>query len=229
MPKTPKPITDEIAGIEKDIFRDYLGKIQLNPDKVLKSESWGKGIELYSDLLRDAKVGATLQTRRLAVTGKEWEVIPASDKRQDAKIADYVKEVLKAINLDAYRRSALSGLILGFKACEIMWDYSEGDIFISKIIPRASRRFVFDLEGKMRIITMGNMVEGEELPERKFQLFTNPSDDGSPYGDGLGRILYWPVWFKKNAIKFWMIFADKFGSPTAIGKYPPGTTKDEQD
>jgi len=229
MPKQQKPELNEIAAVEKDIFMDYIGKTLLNPDKVLKSESGGKGIELYSDLLRDAKVGSTLQTRRLAVTGKEWEVIPASDKPQDVKIADYVREVLKAINLDAYRRAALSGLVLGFKPCEIMWDYSEGDIFISTIIPRASRRFVFDLKNNLRLITLSNMVEGEEVPEKKFQIFTNPSDDGTPYGDGLGRILYWPVWFKKNAIKFWMIFADKFGSPTAIGKYPAGTTKDQQD
>ena len=228
MPKQQKPELNEIAAVEKDIFMDYIGKTLLNPDKVLKSESGGKGIELYSDLLRDAKVGSALQTRRLAVTGREWEVIPASDKRQDAKIADYVKEVLMAINLDAYRRSALSGLILGFKPCEIMWDYSEGDIFISKIIPRASRRFVFDLKSNLRLLTPQNMLEGEEVPEKKFQLFTNPSDDGTPYGDGLGRILYWPVWFKKNAIKFWMIFADKFGSPTAIGKYPPGTSREQQ-
>ena len=229
MPKQQKPELNEIAAVEKDIFMDYIGKTLLNPDKVLKSESGGKGLELYSDLLRDAKVGSTLQTRRLAVTGKEWEVIPASEKRQDIKIADYIKEVLKAINLDAYRRAALSGLVFGFKPCEIMWDYSEGDVFISKIIPRASRRFVFDTKNNLRLITTKNMIEGEEIPEKKFQVFTNPSDDGTPYGDGLGRILYWPVWFKKNAIKFWMIFADKFGSPTAIGKYPTGTTKDQQD
>ncbi len=228
MAENKKPITDEIAGIEKDIFRDYIGKTLLNPDKVLKSEAGSQGLELYSDLLRDAKVGATLQTRRLAITGKEWEVIPASEKRQDAKIADYVKEILKSINLDAYRRSALSGLILGFKPCEVMWDYSEGNIFISRIIPRASRRFVFDLQSNLRLLTLSNMIEGEEIPARKFQVFINPSDDGSPYGDGLGRLLYWPVWFKKNAIKFWMIFADKFGSPTAVGKYPPGTPPDQQ-
>ena len=47
MPNPKKPITDEIAGVEKDIFRDYLGNIQSNPDKVLKSESGGKGIEIY--------------------------------------------------------------------------------------------------------------------------------------------------------------------------------------
>ena len=227
--KNPKPITDEIAGVEKDIFRDYLGNIQSNPDKVLKSESGGKGIEIYEDLLRDPKVGSTLQTRRLAVVGKEWEVIPASEKRQDVKIAEHVKEVLLNFNYDAARKALLSGIVPGFKPGEVMWEYSEGDIWIKDIIGRSARRFVFDLKNNMRMITFQNMIDGEELPDKKFIIFRNVSDNGSPYGDGLGRMLYWPVWFKKNAIKFWMIFADKFGSPTAIGKYPPGTTKDEQD
>lgn len=229
MPERQKPIKDEIAGVEKDIFRDYLGKIQTNPDKILKSESGGKGLELYEDLLRDAKVGSTLQSRRLAVTGKEWEVIPASEKRQDVKIADYVKQVLEGFSLDAFRKSALSGLVLGFKPCEVMWEYSEGDVWVSRIIPKDARRFVFDLDGRLRLLTLSNMVEGEEVPDRKFHVFTNPSDNGSPYGDGLGRLLYWPVWFKKNGIKFWLIFAEKFGSPTIIGRYPPGTQKDQQD
>jgi len=40
---------------------------------------------------------------------------------------------------------------------------------------------------------------------------------------GLGNRLYWPVWFRKNGVKFWVRFAEKFGTPTAVGKYPPGT------
>ncbi len=226
--RSNRPITDEIATVENDIFRDYIGNVQMNPDKVIKSEAGGKGIELFEDLLRDAKVSSTLQTRRLAVTGKEWQIAPASDKRDDVKRADYVTQVLKAMNLDAYRRSALSGLVLGFKPAEILWDYSEGDIFIKSVVPKASRRFVFDLQGNLRLLTLGNMVEGEALPDRKFQVFTNPSDNGSPYGDGLGRPLYWPVWFKKNGIKFWLIFSEKFGSPTPWGKYPPGATKEDK-
>jgi phage gp29-like protein len=36
------------------------------------------------------------------------------------------------------------------------------------------------------------------------------------------------VWFKKNGIKFWLVFLEKFGMPTAVGKYPPGAAKDQQ-
>ena len=227
--KKQKPITDEIATVRNDIIQDYLGNVVLNPDKILKSESGGKGIELYEDLMRDSEVESASQTRTLAVTGKEWGIDAASDDAEDVKKAEYVEKVFKAINYDAAREALLSGNILGFKPAEVMWEYSEGDVWIKEIIGKASRRFVFDLQGRLRLLTMQNMIEGVEVPDRKFVVFRNVSDNGSYYGDGLGRSLYWPVWFRKNGIKFWAIFCDKFGSPTPVGKYPPGTPKPKQD
>lgn len=224
-----KPILDEIASIRNDIIMDYIGNTALNPDKVLRTEGGGKGIELYEDLLRDSEVSSALQTRKLAVIGKEWEIIPASDSPEDVKIAEFVKGVFLGFGYDDARKALLSGIVLGYKPAEIMWEYSEGDVWIKDIISRASRRFVFDLEGNLRLLTLENMVEGEELPDRKFMVFRNVSDNGSYYGDGLGSKLYWPVWFRKNGIKFWAIFCDKFGSPTPVGKYPPGTPKEKQD
>jgi len=227
--KKQKPVTDEIASLERDIFQVPIGKIWPNPDKTLLSESGGRGLEIYEDLLRDPQVRSNLQTRKLAVVGREWEVLPATDKKQDVKVAEFVKEVLLNFNYDASRQALLSGIVLGFKPAEVMWEYSEGDVWVKDIIGRSSRRFVFGKKRELRLLTYQNMIEGEELPDKKFIVFRNISDNGSPYGDGLGSSLYWPVWFKKNAIKFWMIFADKFGSPTAVGKYPAGTTKDQQD
>lgn len=224
-----KPITDEIAGIEKDIYQGYVGNIILNPDKTLKSESGGKGVEIYEDLFRDPEIRQAMQTRRLAVVGREWEVIPASDRKADVKIADYVKDVFLNTNFDVGRRQLLSAIVIGFKVSEIIWEYSEGSIWINKFIGKASRRFCFDLQGNLRLLTLNNMVEGEELPLRKFQVFSWGDENGSPYGYGLGSSLYWLDWFGKNALKFWLVFADKFGSPTAVGKYPPGTPKEQQD
>ena len=36
------------------------------------------------------------------------------------------------------------------------------------------------------------------------------------------------MWFKKHGIKFWLIFLDKFGMPTARGTYPAGATADQK-
>jgi phage gp29-like protein len=223
-----KPEIQQIATAQNDITLNYIGKVLLNPDSVLSSQGGGSGIKIYEDMIFEARVASEFQKRRLAVIGKEWDIIPASDAPEDQKIADFVKDVFKNFSHDRGRQSLLSGIITGFKPGEIMWEYSEGDIWVKEIKGVSPRRFAFDLDGKLRLLTYQNMIEGIELPERKFMVFTNPSDNGSPYGDGLGRALYWPIWFKKNGVKFWAVFLDKFGQPTPWGKYPPGTTEADQ-
>lgn len=224
------PVTDEIAGAANDItlFGDYLGTKRLaNPDRLLRSE--GKGLELYEDLMRDPQVRACLQSRRLSVVGREWEVVPAGEEAEDLKTSDFVRRALLAFDFDSARYALLGAIVLGFKASEVMWEYSEGSVWIREMRGRSSRRFAFGADGGLRLLTAKSMIEGEPVPERKFQVFRYGGENGSPYGEGLGPTLHWPVWFKKNAVKFWMIFAEKFGSPTVIGKYPPGTPGEQQD
>ncbi len=224
-----KPEIRQIMTAQNDITLNYIGKILLNPDKVLSAQSQGKGVEIYEDMLFEARVFSEMQKRRLAVIGKEWDIEPASDNAEDAKVADFVTEVFKQFSYDTSRQALLSGIVTGFKPAEVMWDYSEGDIWIKSLNGGSPRRFVFDLDGRIRLLTWKNMIEGEEVPDKKFIIFRNPSDNSSPYGDAIGRALYWPIWFKKNGVKFWAVFLDKFGQPTPWGKYPPGTTKDDQD
>jgi phage gp29-like protein len=78
------------------------------------------------------------------------------------------------------------------------------------------------------MLTRSDLLLGELLPPRKFIVHRYGAKDESPYGKGLGHVLFWPVFFKRQDIGFWLVFADKFGSPTAIGKYPPGAKKEEQ-
>ncbi|PMB01364.1 hypothetical protein CEN49_27755, partial [Fischerella thermalis CCMEE 5273] len=40
--------------------------------------------------------------------------------------------------------------------------------------------------------------------------------------------LYFPVWFKRQGISFWLVFCDKFGMPTAVGKYGQNATSADQ-
>jgi SPP1 gp7 family putative phage head morphogenesis protein len=225
-----KPITNEIAAASRDVdlFSGYL-PIRENPDKVLKTQSGGQGVRIYEDLERDDQVATTLQTRRLAVIGCEWQVDAASDKRADKRVAEFVQQVLEKANFDRVCYDLLQGLLTGYKLSEIIWDVSEGDISIAEFRGREPHRFVFDWADYPRLLTSQNLIEGELLPERKFQSFSYGSSSHNPYGLGLGHKCYWPVWFKKNGIKFWVIFAEKFGSPTAVGKYPVGATEPEQE
>ncbi len=231
--KPQKPETNEIATLEKDIdlFSGYLTNLP-NPDKVLRLECGGD-IRVYDDIGRDARVASVLRTRSLAVIGREWEIVPASDDAQDGRIADYVKQAFLAFPFDLARRAILRGGVLkGYAVSEIMWEVSEGDVWINAMKPRAQRRFVFDMDENLRLLTRDDMIFGQNLTAqypRKFQRFTFGDEPETPYGVGLGRELYWPWWFKKNDIKFWLTFCDKFGGPTSVGKYPSGTSKGDQD
>lgn len=225
-----KPHLKQIIGLgDNDIFQGYIGKIYPNPDKILREEAGGRGIELYEDMLRDPQIAATLQTRTKSVIGKEWKVTPATDKRNDVKVADFVTNVLLGFNFDYAREALLTGLFFGFKPSEIMWEYSEGIIIVKEIIPCSCRQFAFDVDGKLRLLTMESMFDGELLPDKKFIVFRNPSIDSNPYGSPIASKLYWYWWFKKNVIKFWMMYADKYAFPTVMAKYPQEVNDNEQD
>jgi phage gp29-like protein len=227
--ETKKPNTDEIAtpGKDIDVFSGWLKRL-LNPDPTLLSESSGAGIKLYDEVARDAHAGAVLQSRALAVTGKEWEVLPADKSLKAKKVAEFVKGALLSCNFDQARQEMLLAVLYGYYPAEVIWTVRDGQVAIERIRGKHPRRFVFDMERRPRLLTPSNMTDGEEVPPRKFVVFTYGSSD-NPYGCGLGQSLWWLVWFKKVGIKYWLVLLEKFGMPTAVGKYPPGTDKTQQD
>ncbi|HRR41448.1 MAG TPA: DUF935 family protein, partial [Syntrophales bacterium] len=232
-----KPILDEIATVAKDIdiYAGWIKRLE-NPDPVLRSEAAGKGLRLYDEVERDAHAGSVLQQRILAVVGKEWEIIPAksvlklgrpASTTQDEVVADFVSDVLENCNFDQARQEILKAILYGFYAVEVLWSPSKDGIRIKKLIAKHPRRFSFTMERELRLLTPTNMIEGEPVPDRKFIVFTY-GDSDNPYGRGMGQKLWWPVWFKKNGVKFWLVFLEKWGMPTIWGKYPPGTTPEQQ-
>lgn len=234
-----KPEINEIATIAKDIdlYAGWLNRLE-NPDPVLRSEAAGKGLKLYDEIDRDSHAGSVLQTRILGVVGKDWSIVPAKSPSragrpaatsQEKFVADFVTEVFEGCNFDQARAELLQAILYGYSVVEVLWKVRpDGRIGIGKLLGKHPRRFVFTPERELRLLTPQSMIDGEPVPARKFVVFTF-GDSDNPYGKGLGRRLWWPVWFKKNGIKFWMIFLDKFGMPTTVGKYPPGTLKEEQD
>lgn len=236
-----RPEKQEIATTRKDfdLFAGFISNTRLyNPDPVLNSESHGKGLRMYDDIARDPHAGSVLQTRALSIVGKDWSIISAQNGLQDGQpistpldeeIAACVEQILRASNFDEARMELLKGTLYGYYCSEVMWDYDKdnGTIIIDKFIGKHARRFCFTPERELRLLTINNMYEGDQLPEKKFICFTF-GDTDNPYGQGLGQSIWWPVWFKKNGIKFWLTFLDKFGMPTGVGKYPAGTGEEDQ-
>lgn len=219
----------EIAGATSDYLHPmYMGLLR-NHDDTLATRGLGRGLAIYDDIERDAFAFAVINKRKMAVVSFPWDVQPATNAPLDCKAAELVKAQLTSINFDKLTLDLLDANLKGFSICEVVWKTDGSQISIDKVIPRNQRRFVFDEFAKPRLLTQADMLKGEELPDRKFIVHSIGAKDGSPYGLGLGSKLFWPTFFKRQNITFWLTFADKFGSPTTIGKYPAGTLDAEQD
>ncbi|MBI5058949.1 DUF935 family protein [candidate division KSB1 bacterium] len=224
-----KPPLIEIAttGRGRDITQPWIGALQPPQDSILFSR--GGDLKIYEEVLRDDQVKSTFTQRRSAVISAEWLIKPGGDSPKDKQAADFLQAQLEKIGWDNVTDKMLYGVFFGHAVAEVLWAAEGGKVVISGIKVRNPRRFRYDPEGKLRLLTMGNMMTGELLPEKKFWTFSTGSfHDDNPYGLGLAHYLYWPVWFKRNGMKFWAVFLEKFGAPTAKGSYPRGASEEEK-
>src|SRR5690606_22151402 len=143
--------------------------------------------------------------------------------------ADIIREQVKTIGWDYIKTKMLFGVFYGFSVAELIYGVDGSRVIIDKLKVRNRRRFRFGKDGDLRLLTMQSMYEGIPLEQPYFWHFSTGSDnDDEPYGTGLAHWLYWPVLFKRNGLKFWLIFLEKFASPTAVGKYPAATATDQE-
>lgn len=231
--KLERPENNEITTSRdgRDITRGWLSALMQAPvdDKVL-IEQGGGDYRLYEDILRDDNVRAGINQRIYGVIAKPWEIIPGGKRTIDKTAADFIRAQIDSLEFDKVTLQMLHGTFYGFSIAEAVWDKSGNHIVLADIKVRNRRRFAFDGAGGLRLKTFANMQPGELMPNNKFWVTRFGADHhDAPYGLGLAHYLYWPVWLKRNVTRFWAVYLEKFGTPSAVGKYPPGTQKVEQE
>lgn len=227
-----KPSMMEIAttGNGRDITRGYLpdNLIMAPGDTVLATRGSGD-YSIYEDIARDDQVKTCRNQRELALIAKEWGVEPGDSSRKAKKAADRLEALLQRLAWDDKTQKMLAAVLYGHSVAECLWATDGIEITLSDIKVRNRKRFGYLPSGELRMHTVGSLADGEALPPAKFWAFSCGADhDDEPYGLGLGHYLYWPVFFKKNGLKFWLTFLEKFGQPTAVGKYPAGASDPEK-
>jgi phage gp29-like protein len=224
-----RPDLTEIATTRdgRDITRGYVDALPWLPptDRVLPLAGGWRG---YEELLRDDQVEATFAQRRLAVVRKPWAVEPGGSRRADRAAAELVRATLARLDWDAITDQMLYARFFGFAAAEVMWGVSRDGIAVEDIRVRDRARFAFAPDGALLLRT-SSRPDGERVPQRKFWVAAvGASHHDEPYGRGLAHALYWPVWFKRQGARFWATFLEKFGAPTAVGRFPAGTDAGER-
>lgn len=227
--KNINEIKNEIAAAKTNIYNPPANGLFVNTDETLKNRAGSDGLKLYDDIENDTHASAVLQKRKLAVLARDWEIVPASDAPDDVQAAEFIDECLKNLPFDQICMDLLDAILKGYAVSEILWDIVGDKIRPVAILSREPRRFLFDEDTRLRLLTIENRTVGEVMPANKFIVHRYGGKAGNPYGRGIGSKLYWPVFFKRKGIEFWLVFCEKFGSPTAIGTYTPGMPESEQD
>lgn len=224
-PELNREIATTADGI--DITRGYTGPLLTPFDSVLRAR--GGDLRIYEQVLSDPEVKTCLQQRQLAVTKCEWQVDAASDRPIDQAAAEFIRTQIERIGFDNVTTKMLYGVFYGFAVSEIIYGVRDRHVVMDAVKVRNRRRFRFAKEGGLRLLTMDNMLEGIPADPPYFWHYATGADhDDEPYGLGLAHWLYWPVLFKRNGIKFWLIFLEKFGAPTGVGRYDANATDAER-
>ena len=196
-------------------------------DDLLISKGGNRALSVYQRLLNDEQVQSCFSKLLQEVTSRPWYVTEYSDKPGDLAVRDFVAETLEEIDVDNIYKGLAEAMIIGFSVGEVMWKKTKRGVIPFDFRMRDQRRFVFQESEDsqtgftMRCLTFNRMFEGVELPARKFIVNRFWAyHNGDPYGASLGRILYPLVKFRRRAIESYVLYGDRYATPTAVATAP---------
>lgn len=219
----PHLLTDPLATRERSIDFAALGQWLPNPDPVLKAQ--GKDIAVYREMQGDALVGACIRRRKAAVKALDWGL----DRGQaPSRTAKAVQAMLDDLDLERIIGQVLDATLYGYQPMEIAWRSVGGLLVPVDVQAKPPEWFCFDAENRLRFKTRTDPLLGELLPERKFLLPRQDPTYQNPYGFADLSLCFWPLTFKKGGMRFWLAFAEKFGSAFSVGKLPRAAAPEER-
>lgn len=236
-PPLCRPETSEIAVAQvTDKYSEYPsnGLTPVKLAEIFREADAGdvmRQMELFEEMEeKDPHLFSQLQTRKNAVTGLDYEIIPFdTDDPRDKEIAEFVQEQINSLeNFEDVQMDLLDAIGKGFSVSEIIWGYDEGNVVVEDIRSRHQKRFFWDsIDDSFKVRTIEH-PEGIMLPENKFILHRYKARSGHPSRAGVLRVVAWMYLFKNYDVKDWVSFAEIYGLPFRLGKYQPGASEEDK-
>lgn len=221
-------------------FRDYVAD-GLTPQRlagILKEADAGdlrRQAELFDQIEeKDAHIIGETSKRKNVILDAEFELTPASEDRQDVKIAEEVELMLSEItDWSEVLISLQDSVGKGFSSFDLKWEVSEGQTWVGDFEFLEQKRFLFtDKMGVLsrvpRLITDDDPM-GIDIPPWKIMMHRYGGKSGHAVRSGIYRICAWWYLFKNYSIKDWVVFCEVYGMPLRLGKYDSGATPEDKD
>jgi phage gp29-like protein len=233
--KAAKGLTDHVASRNRSPDFTALGMYLPNPDPILKK--MGKDAAVYRDLKSDASIGGPIRRRKAAVKAMEWRIVDSvqgqtgrkGNQKASPRAMMLAQDTLGQIDLDTALSEMLDAPLFGWVPMEIIWERIEGALLPARLVGKKQEWFHFDPDGLLRFRSREAPFYGEELKPRKFLIPRQDASYDNPYGFADLSMCFWPATFKRGGLKFWVTFAEKFGTPWIVGKQPRSAGAKETD
>ncbi len=242
-PKTQRPEVGRITREHDEYGAMWLGEITPERIKsVLRTAAEGYPAdqdELFNRMLEtDGRLASVWRTRRLALTGLDWQLQPATaqtrDPRLDPKraeaVCDYCREALADIaGLDAAINHLAEAIGRGISVVEMEYDGQSPVAAWTVGVDQLSGDSR-DLS-RLRIRTLESGWDGlpaDEFPAGKFLCHNPDTIGGNRFRGGLLRASTFGYLAKHLGLRWWLIALELFGMPITIGKYSPSATSAEK-
>ncbi|MDI6829636.1 MAG: DUF935 family protein, partial [Armatimonadota bacterium] len=232
--KRSQPIMEEVAATQSRLASSAYRLAAYSPDDLLSR----KGLAIYDEMQKDAQVRSCLNTKKFAVLSKGWDIIPADGSQANIRSANFVKFCFQDMkgSLQDVLFKVLDALSKGFSVCEINYKVIRegpfaGMIGLDSIKSKDPAAFGFEMDEFLNVrgLTIAEGGKTANLPVEKFIIYTYMPEYEMPHGQSDLRAAYKHWWSKEIILKFWNVYLEKFGLPTAKGSYRRGLPKEQQD
>ena len=228
---TPEEPPRDAFAMKTKADSPYFDKYQERPFNTNELYRKRDNYDIYDEMREDDQINAVLTLKKLLIVDSKYEIeVEESDKSEEIK--DFLEKNLNEYCDELFEKklyNILSCKDYGFSLTEKVFGHKDteyGPKIVLKALktrpPHSFREIEQDDDGTIRTIRQDTEKFGLiDLDPKKFIHFANMREFDLPWGRSeLNLGVYRAWWSKKQIIKFWNIYLERHGMPTAVGTIP---------
>lgn len=203
-----------------------------NPDDLFQKRG---NYDLFDQMREDDQISAILALKKFIILNSDYEIDCEDETAKEFLEWNLCEGIDELFTKKLYL--ILSAIDYGYSLTEKIYSLMDTEwgkkIVLTKMKTRAPHTFEFrtDKKGNVYAILQHTGTDGDILIDpKKFIHYPYNSEFDNPYGrSDLNSGVYRAYWSKDAIIKFWNIYLERFGMPTAVGKMSPEAGSGDKD
>lgn len=210
--------TDARGVYRSSYFSDTYG-FPYNPDPLAAGQ-----YAIYDEMKDDDQVKAAMSIKKDMVINTGWQVV-CDDETIKEELETSIEEINKGKfygGFDAFLRDVLSAYEYGFSMSEVLFKLEAGKYWPKSCAVKPPHSFEFDIDDFGDVTNVRQVGSSSRLDFKPgyFMHFAYQQEWGNPFGKSDLKAAHTPWKAKKFFIRMFAIYAERFGTPTTIGKFP---------